>query len=662
MRMLSFLMAVMVSVGSLGVGAARADRTSKTLSPYFFVQGGDEGQENFPLKATAVQVAITGVIADVTVTQQYANQGTGPINARYIFPASTRAAVHGMRMTVGEEVIEARIKERQEAKKEFSEAKTAGKSASLLEQERPNVFSMNVANIMPGETVSIELHYSELLVPEEGMYQFVYPTVVGPRYSTIPEAGAADHHKWLQNPFLTSDEKPTSTFDIRVTLAAGMPIQQVACSTHTTDVNWDSESQARITLAPDESHGGNRDFILDYRLSGDRILSGLMLHQGRDENFFLLMVQPPRRVSPESMPPREYIFVLDVSGSMHGFPLDTAKVLMQQLLTGLRPMDRFNLILFAGSAQVLAPQSVPAQAPHVQAALNLIDGQQGGGGTELGQALATGLGLPHDEGYARTMVVVTDGYIAAEKEVFGLIADQTGRCNVFAFGIGSSVNRYLIEGLAKAGQGETFVVTEPQAAAATAARFKSYIEAPVLTGIELDFSDFEAYDVEPIHPADLFAQRPLVICGKWRGQPRGTIGLTGTAGSGPFEVHFEVSQSIPSDAFSALPYLWARKRLGRITDFASREDDEDTRQQVTQLGLQYNLLTAHTSFVAVHQIVRNTGAPARNVNQPLPLPHEVSNLAVGGRNVPEPEMGLMLVVLAAYGLVIAWRRSRLNRV
>jgi Ca-activated chloride channel homolog len=657
MRTICVAMAVVLGVGLLGAGAVRAEETSRTLSPYFYVEGREAGEESFPLKSTAVDAVITGVIADVRVTQEYANMGAGPINARYIFPASTRAAVHGMRMTVGDEVIEAQIKERQAAKKTFTEAKAAGQSASLLEQERPNVFSMHVANIMPGETVTIELHYSELLVPEESMYKFVYPTVVGPRYSTIPEAGAADHHQWLKNPFLTADRKPTSTFDIRVTLAAGMPIEQVACGSHATEVNWKSRSQAHITLADDESHGGDRDFILDYRLDGDRIQSGLMLHQGERENFFLLMVQPPLRVAPESMPPREYIFVLDVSGSMSGFPLDTAKILMRQLLAGLRPVDRFNLILFSGAAQVLAPQSVPAEAPHIQAAMTLVDHQQGGGGTELAQALATGLGLPHDEGCARTMVVVTDGYIAAEKEVFGLIADQAGRCNVFTFGIGSSVNRYLIEGLAKAGQGEPFVVTDPQAAASTAARFKSYIETPVLTDIALQFNGFDAYAVEPVHPADLFARRPLIVCGKWRGRPTGTIGLTGTTGDGPYEAQFDVARTIPSDD-RALPYLWARLRLGRLTDFSSQEEDEDTRRQVIQLGLQYNLLTAHTSFVAVQQKVRNTATPARDVNQPLPLPHNVSNLAVGSRNVPEPGMGMMLAVMAAAGLVVAWRKRR----
>jgi Ca-activated chloride channel family protein len=341
---------------------------------------------------------------------------------------------------------------------------------------------------------------------------------------------------------------------------------------------------------------------------------------------------------------------------MYGFPLDTAKVLMEKLLSGLRPMDRFNVILFAGGARVLAPQSLPAEPTHVQAALKLIDDQQGGGGTELAQALATGLALPHHaEGLALTMVVVTDGYIAAEKEVFSLIDEQAGQCNVFAFGIGSSVNRYLIEGLARAGQGEPFVVTDPNEAPAAAARFASYIDAG---GGEIDFNDFDAYEVEPERPADLFAQRPLIICGKWRGQPRGKISLKGKSANLPHEESFDLSQILPSESSNALPILWARKRLGRLSDFAAADENEETRAQVIQLGLKYHLLTAYTSFVAVHELIRNPAAPAKDVVQPLPLPHNVSNLAVGGRSVPEPQMETVLLLMAAAGLAMAWWRRK----
>jgi Ca-activated chloride channel family protein len=639
-------------------GPALAETPSKTLSPYFFVEGDDESTECFPLKSTSVQAVINGVIADVKVMQHYANMGDRPINARYVFPASTRAAVHGMRMTVGEDVVVARIQERQAAKETFQAAKAAGQSASLLEQQRPNVFSMDVANIMPGETVAIELHYSELLIPEEGIYAFVYPTVAGPRYSTIPEADADDHHLWIQNPYLTSEHKPASQFAIEITLAAGLPLQQVACDTHATDVAWDSEAQARIKLAQSETHGGNRDFILQYRLTGDQIHSGLLLYEGRQENFFMLMVQPPRRVAPEIIPPREYIFILDVSGSMHGFPLDTAKALLQELIGSLRPTDSFNVILFAGASNVLAPRSLPAEPSNIKAALDHIDRQQGGGSTELYGAIKKGLSLPRSEGHSRTMVVVTDGYITAEKKVFRLIADNLNRNNVFAFGIGSSVNRYLIEGLAKAGQGEPFVVTEPKSAAAAARRFQDYIQAPLLTGIEIDYGEFEAYDIEPKVSADLFARRPLVICGKWRGQPRGAIALQGITGNGPYTQNFEVSPLVVSPGTSALPYLWARTRLGRLTDFSSGEEDQATRREVTQLGLSYNLLTAYTSFVAVLEKVRNTTGSADDVDQPLPLPQGVSNLAVGGRTVPEPDMGILLAMVSLAALLWMGHRRK----
>ncbi len=630
------------------------ESSSKTLSPYFFVENGDEDTEHFPLKATSVKAVINGVIADVNITQRYANTGSQPVNGRYVFPASTRAAVHGMRMTVGEDIVVARIQERQAAKKLFETAKSAGQSASLLEQQRPNVFSMEVANIMPGDEVTIELHYSELLVPDDGTYAFVYPTVVGPRYSTIPEAGADDHHRWVQNPYLTSEQAPTIRFDMQIVLAAGLPLQQVACATHAIDVAWDSEARARIELSESETHGGDRDFILNYRLSGDRIHSGLMIHNGQAEKFFTLMVQPPDRVTPEAIPVREYIFIVDVSGSMHGFPLETAKVLLRRLIGSLRPSDTFNVILFAGAANILAPQSLPADPTNIQSALRHIDQQQGGGGTELYRAVQKGLALPGDEGRSRTMVVITDGYIAAEKEVFGLVADNLNRNNLFAFGIGSSVNRYLIEGLARAGQGEPFVITEPQSAAAAARRFQEYIQAPLLTGITIDFEGFEAYDVEPKITADLFAARPLVICGKWRGRPEGAIVIKGLTGIGPYEKRFEVSSHIDGQHADALPYLWARTRLARLTDFSFSGDDADNRKAVTRLGLTYNLLTAYTSFVAVHEQVRNTGAPAKDVDQPLPLPRGVSNLAVGGRNVPEPGLGVLLSLLLAGSLL--WRQ------
>ena len=207
------------------------DSDDRTLSPYFVVKG-DPNVDHLPLKDTRVEIAVSGVIADVKVVQTYRNEGSRPINASYVFPASTRAAVYAMRMRIGDQVIVAKIKEREAAKQEFDTAKKEGKSASLLEQSRPNVFSMNLANIMPRDQIEIELRYTELLVPSDGVYEVVYPTVVGPRYSSQPEASAPAEDRWVKSPYLHQDEKPTSALHISARISAGVPIQDLSCASH----------------------------------------------------------------------------------------------------------------------------------------------------------------------------------------------------------------------------------------------------------------------------------------------------------------------------------------------------------------------------------------------------------------------------------------------
>jgi Ca-activated chloride channel family protein len=250
-----------------GPATAQTKDEDKTLSPYFFVQG-DPKVDQLPLKDTTVDIAVSGVIADVTVRQTYRNEGSRPINARYVFPASTRAAVYSMRMRIGDQVIVARIKERDAAKQEFEEAKKEGKSASLLEQSRPNVFSMNLANLMPNDQVEIELRYTELLVPTDGVYEVVYPTVVGPRYSSEQEANAPDQNKFVKTPYLRQGEKPTSTLHISARVSAGVPIKDLTCTSHQIVPVWPSASVAQLTLDDTDPFQGNRDFILRYRLAG----------------------------------------------------------------------------------------------------------------------------------------------------------------------------------------------------------------------------------------------------------------------------------------------------------------------------------------------------------------------------------------------------------
>lgn len=632
-------------------GMEEEDDPDKTLAPYFFVEGADPDPDSFPLKETKVSSQINGVIADTYVTQTYTNEGKTPINAKYIFPASTKASVHGMTMQIGNRLITARIKEKEEAREEFEEAKSQGKSASLLEQQRPNVFSMDVANVMPNDTVVIELHYTEMVVSTEGSYQFVFPTVTGPRYTSSPEDQGKDDNQWVSTPYLKEGKTPSGRYDIAVSLSTGVPVTDITCRSHSIKIDKSSASAARITLEDPEDFAGDRDFILDYKLTGQDVNCGLLLDQGEEENFFMLMIQLPKRYDPEDIPPREYIFLMDVSGSMYGFPLDTAKGLIKDLVTSLRDTDTFNLILFSGASSRMSPVSVPATAENIQRAVELIDRQEGGGGTEMAPALRDALAIPKTEGTSRIIITITDGYISGEKEIFGIISQNLADTDFFSFGIGDSVNRYLIDGIAKVGLGESFVVTDDKDALDTAKRFCTYIQAPLLTDIQVSYNGFEVYDVEPAALPTLFAQRPIVLFGKWRGEPGGSIQVTGRSGNRDYVQDIQVSQaSIGSNP--GISYLWARTMVENLTDYnTGLEEDDSIKKEVTQLGLKYSMMTPYTSFVAVMEEVRNPDGAGRDVDQPLPLPQGVSDLSVGGGYTIGSEPGTMILVPATTAII-----------
>ncbi len=610
--------------------AQQETNVDKTLSPYFLVKSDDPDVDRLPLKSTHAEVHISGVIADVNVTQVYKNEGKKPIEAIYVFPASTKAAVYGMKMTIGERTITANIREREQARHEYNQAKQAGKSASLLEQHRPNVFQMNVANILPSDVIKVELKYTELIVPTDKVYEFVYPTVVGPRYVDQQSDGAGSAETWTSNPYLRQGEPPTYMFNMAVHIAAGLPIKDIACASHKTRIDYKGPSFATINLDPSENQSGNRDFILKYRLAGDKIQTGLLLFEGKDEKFFLLMMQPPKKVIKSQIPPREYIFIVDVSGSMHGFPLNISKKLLKDLIGNLRPTDRFNVLLFAGGSQLMAEQSLPATSQNITRAINTIEGQRGGGGTRLLPALQRALSLSKTEGFSRSIVIATDGYVSVEAKVFDLMRKNLGDANMFAFGIGSSVNRHLIEGMARIGMGEPFVITKPDQALITAKKFRKLIESPVLTGIKVDFGKFKAYDVEPPSIPDVLADRPVIVFGKWRGSPLGTISLQGYTGKHRFLKKIDVSKTKALESNSALRYLWARHRIALLDDYNRLNKQDERVKEVTNLGLTYNLLTAYTSFVAVDTKVRVEDGQTVTVKQPLPLPQGVSDYAVGG--------------------------------
>lgn len=579
----TIILSLYISAGAQGVSADR------TLSPYFRIMPDSSGAKpELPLESTKATVKISGVIADVTVIQRYKNSGKTPIEAVYVFPASTRAAVYAMQMRIGGRTIQAQIKEKAEARRDYENAKRSGISASLLEQERPNVFTMNVANILPGDVIDVELKYSELLIPEEKYYSFVFPTIVGPRYQSGQGDGG---DREALNP-------AAATFDMELSLNAGMQIEELFSDTHKFDI-IDSDADTKLMkLVPGQDASNAKDVIIRYRLAGDKIRTGLLLNEGGKENFFLLMVQPTRRVETSSLPDREFVFIIDVSGSMKGFPMDVATKVFKNLAETLKPTDKFNILLFSGSAEFLYEQSKSATKDNIDKAVKFLGKQHEYGGTELLPALKKAFDYPDREGLARSFVVITDGFVTVEQEAYQLIMDKRNKANVFSFGIGASINRYIIEGMAKAGSGEPFFVTSNAGADSVADKFVKYIYSPVMTDIKVEFDGFLAYDVEPKSIPDMLAERPILVYGKYRGDATGNIRVSGVS-DGRYVTDVDVLKFGDRENNEALRYLWARNKIAILDDWAGAKASEENKEKVTQLGLSYNLLTKYTSFIAV---------------------------------------------------------------
>ncbi|MBT2301271.1 VWA domain-containing protein [Variovorax paradoxus] len=642
-----------------------------TESPYFFVKSDDPSVDRLPLKSTEVDVKISGVIADVRVTQTYRNEGSRAIEAKYVFPGSTKAAVGGLNVRLADRLITAQIREKQQARIDYDAAKKEGKTAALLEQHLPNVFQMNVANILPGDDVKVELRYTELLVPQAGNYQFVFPTVLGPRYNSPQSENR--NAKWVAQPTLREGVAPNTAFKIKLALDTPLGIKEIRSASHAIDIRKNNDDQhVDVALAQSAEPANNRDFVLAWRLAGEKIESGLMLYRGQGgndgngaENFFLAMVEPPKSVAASAISPRDYIFVVDISGSMHGFPLDTAKIVLERLIGGLRPSDTFNVLLFSGSNRMLSPQSVPATRANIEQALSTIRNYNGSGSTELIPALKRVYAEPKAENVSRTVVVVTDGYVTVEREAFELVRKNLGKANVFAFGIGSSVNRHLMEGLARAGMGEPFIITDPVQAPEQAARFRRMVESPVLTNVKATFGGLDVYDVEPQALPDVLGERPVIVFGKWRGEAKGRVIIEGQSAEGPYRQEVRIDNAMRQDA-AALRSLWARHRIASLSDQEALEGGDAFKQRITDLGLRYGLLTQYTSFIAVDKVVRNVAPQSStSVDQPQPLPKGVGELALGeGQSLgaavpstPEPEtLGAIAIVLSM--LAMLRRRAR----
>lgn len=583
----------------------------------------------FLLQNTDARIRISGPVVRAEVTQTWANPNDVAVDGLYVFPLPERAAVSAMRIVVGERVIEAEIKERDEARKIYEQAKREGRTAALLDQERPNVFAQRVANIAPGESIRVVVAYEEPLAPEDGAYELVFPTVVGPRFVPAEQADPGE----IAPPVDLSGEAARHALEIAVELEAGMTIRDLGSPSHAVSIEQAGDTRATVTLEGENRL--DRDFRLRWSLAGDAPEVGLVAWRDADAadglGAFALTLQPPADPDDAEITPREIVFVLDCSGSMQGVPLRAAKEVVRRTLTNLRADDTFRIIRFSERASGLGPAPLANTPENVKRALRYLDGLTGSGGTRMIEGIRAALAGEPDEGRMRIVAFLTDGYIGNETQILAEVQRTIGDARIFSFGVGSSVNRYLLESLAEEGRGAADFQAPRESPDALVERFLRRIDAPVLTDVRVRFVDIDVGDVEPRVIPDLFAGQPLVLTGRYAEPGSGVVIVDGLQNGEPVRLRRVVTLYDDQPRNEAIGRIWARARIHRLSREMLRGEKDAAREAITALGLRYGLATPWTSFVAVDsERVANPSGESTSVEVPVELPQDVPTSALGG--------------------------------
>lgn len=631
-----------------------------------------------PLQHTAVDATITGNVASVSVNQQFANPFASKIEAVYVFPLPENAAVSEFVMTVGDRKIRGIIRDREEAKQIYESAKAQGHVASLLQQERPNIFTQKVANIEPGKNIGINITYFSTLAFVDGEFEFVFPMVVGPRFNpagTYDGVGAVSREAAAQGntsgqatevAYLKPSERSGHDIAINVKIDAGMPIERVYSNSHVVDAAiepplwWGRSEQGDGRRPPRPTTGNkatvalssrdslpNKDFVLRYRVAGDSVRSGVVTHVDKDgTGYFSAMVVPPADPANINRAPVELVFVLDCSGSMNGRPMEQSVAAVTRGLRRLQPHDTFQIINFASGTSQLGAAPVAATDANIAQGIEYVKSLGAQGGTYMVPGLRAALDFPHDPRRHRFVCFLTDGFIGNEAEIVGELHGRLGASRVFSFGVGTSTNRYLLDAMAKVGRGCVAHVAAGDSPDQIMDRFFDRISRPALTDVKLDLGEL-AGSVEEVFPRtipDLYAGRAIVINGKLKPGatlPNGVIRLRGTqlgqkgaAGGAPgndapgaaetvIELPLTMSGIVPAATHSALPQVWARHKLADIADHANPAAVAESVGLIRETALRYGLMSAFTSFVAVDSQTVTAGTSGTTVTQPVPMPEGV---------------------------------------
>jgi Ca-activated chloride channel family protein len=580
---------------------------------------------DLPLESSHYDVQITGGVAEIELEQVFYNDSEDFIEAVYTFPLDGGAAVDAMSIRMGRREIVGEVQEREAARKAYEAAKDEGKAAGLTEQQRPNIFTQSVANIPPGEEITVYLHVVQPIERIEGAYELVIPLVVGPRFS--PLIGVEDVDEIT--PEVARDETGVDV-DIDVDLLAGIALAEVASPTHDVDIN---QRRRRAVVELNDARP-NKDFVLRWSVQSDEPQAMALMQ----DDHMMVRFEPPESPAREDVIARELIWVIDTSGSQQGLPLEMAKLAMNEAFDGLNSYDTFSLVQFADNMSQFSTEPVPATPQNIIAGRQWVTGLHASGGTNMVSGVYGSLDLAPDAERERYVIFLTDGLIGNEKQVLSTIEDRLGAARVFAFGLGNGTNRWLIEEMAISGGGRSTFVTGSEDPAAAIERFMDGIDKPVLSDIEIDWGD---WDVDIAHPArigDLMAGQPLELMARVHGG-QGPITVNGRLAGQSFSQVIEVQEN----EGKGLPSLWARAHVASLSRLQHWGEAEELKSEILATAIEYQLLTRYTSFVAIDRIIVNPEGDLDRVDQPSELPEGMNYETSVSRQYTPPGDPLLTV-------------------
>ena len=602
---------------------------------------GDGNVLAFSTMASNYQVTVVGDLVDVQVEQQFFNPSDATLNATYMFPLNANAAVYAMEYVVGDEVIVGQIRTREQAVQTFEVAKNEGKSAALLVQERPNIFTQSLANIPGKSPVTVRIRYVHHAERRAGEYVVNLPTRVGRRYDPADMTGNTLGGTVFEP---STAVLPRGVLRLHGTVSTGLNVSSFSSPTH--PIVTRRLGNTGFAFESGE-HLPNDDFEVRWTIAGaDSSASVTTAYDAAtDTTYFSALVEPPAQVEPADLRPREIVFLLDCSGSMSGEPINASRAFMHEALDGLQKTDTFRVIRFSDSATEFSKDALNASPENISRGHAYIEELNSEGGTEMSAGIRQALASPVEGGRMRIVVFLTDGYIGNDFEVIRLVDELRADARIYSIGVGGSVNRFVLDEVAKMGRGRAeYLITGP-GMDAEARSLALRIAAPVLTDITLELAGAEVLDVYPRVLPDLFEGQSVRAIGRIHGKWSGVASVHGVSLAGAVDV--PITTSAAPDEAKLVGRTWARQRIAELTHEMLKASDQDSENvaEITQIALGWSLMTQWTSFVAV------SNKPA-----PTPTPKTSTWFEPNVHGTPEPST--LLTGLMAAGAAFASRRRR----